>query len=402
MRALLSLIAILFLVAACGSDSKHSVTIDIDNDDYLGSGFSYTVWTIAPAADGSGDFYVGGQFTYFSGYRVNGIVRLNADGSIDKTFDMGSGFNNTVVAITPATDGSGDIYVGGLFTSYQGVTANRIIRLNSDGSIDAGFNSGNGFDELVYTISEAQDASGDIYVGGDFSLFDGNSAVRVARLNSDGSFDAGFNVGSGATHVVKTIAVESVMGSDRIYIGGDFTAFNSIASSAIARLLDDGSYDGSFSVGTGFDDDVETLALANDGSGDLYVGGKFMNYDSNATSRIARLNSNGSFDAAFATSAGFNSTVYDLAADPGTPGQLFAAGAFTTYDGNFHYAIACLNSVGFVCSGFNSGKGFSYITLVLAFTNDGSGDLLVGGEFFYYQGDRHNRLARLTSSGSAY
>jgi hypothetical protein len=34
--------------------------------------------------------------------------------------------------------------VGGLFTSYNGTTSNRIIRLNSDGSVDSSFNIGTG------------------------------------------------------------------------------------------------------------------------------------------------------------------------------------------------------------------------------------------------------------------
>lgn len=393
--------AVSILLSACHSKSRSS-SLDRDPDAfYLDEGFSYTVWATAPAADGAGDIYVGGQFAWFRNYLVNGIVRLNADGSIDSGFDMGSGFNGAVLAIAPATDGSGDIYVGGSFTSYRGNTANHIIRLNADGSVDSGFDTGDGFNDIVWTVKEAQDGSGDIYAGGNFNSYDSNSAVRLARINSDGSFDAGFNVGAGASDVVTTLAIEAGGGGDLVYVGGDFTFINASPSAFIARLQDDGSVDGGFNVGAGFDDSVEAIALANDGSGDIYAGGRFLEYDSNASVRIARLNNDGSFDAAFATSAGFNSTVYAIAVDPGTPGQLYAAGAFSSYDGNTHRAIACLNSVGFVCSGFSSGAGFDYITLALAFTNDGSGDLLVGGEFLFYKGLYEPRLVRLNSSGDA-
>lgn len=395
------LAAITILLSACHSKSGHS-SLQRDPDSfYLDSGFSYTVWAVAPAADGAGDIYVGGQFAFFNNYLVNGIVRLNANGSIDTGFDMGSGFNGTVLSIAPATDGSGDIYVAGSFTTYRGGTANHIIRLNADGSPDSGFATGDGFNDIVWAVREAQDGSGDVYAGGDFSSFDSNSSVRVARINSDGSFDAGFDVGAGASDVVTTLAVAGGGGGDLVYIGGDFNFVDANASPYIGRLQNDGSFDAGFNVGTGFDDAVETIALANDGSGDVYVGGRFLNFDSNASVRIARLNSDGSFDAAFATSTGFNSTVYDIAVDPGTPGQLYVGGAFSTFDGNTHNAIACLNSVGFICSGFNSGSGFDYVTLALAFTNDGSDDLLVGGAFLYYRALFEPRLVRLNSSGDA-
>ena len=68
--------------------------------------------------------------------RHNYIIRLNADGSVDTGFFVGTGFDSVVYTLAPATDGSGDVYVGGDFTSYQTTTASHIIALNPDGSID--------------------------------------------------------------------------------------------------------------------------------------------------------------------------------------------------------------------------------------------------------------------------
>ncbi len=56
------------------------------------------------------------------------------DGPEDIPFVSGTGFNNIVFIVASANDGSGDIYVGGNFTSYQSVTPNRIIRLDSTGT----------------------------------------------------------------------------------------------------------------------------------------------------------------------------------------------------------------------------------------------------------------------------
>ena len=112
----------------------------------------------------------GGTFTTYNGTTgLNRILRLNSDGTRDTGFNIGTGFNLVVNAITPATDGSGDVYVVGDFTSYKGTTGlNRILRLNSDGTRDTGFNIGTGFNLAVNNIAPANDGSGDVYVGGDF------------------------------------------------------------------------------------------------------------------------------------------------------------------------------------------------------------------------------------------
>ena len=62
------------------------------------------------------------------------LVRLNSNGSIDTSFNIGTGFDNTVWTIDIQPDGK--ILVGGDFSTYNGTSRNRIVRLNSNGSID--------------------------------------------------------------------------------------------------------------------------------------------------------------------------------------------------------------------------------------------------------------------------
>ena len=50
------------------------------------------------------------------------------------TFDIGTGFDNTVRVIDIQPDGK--ILAGGDFTKYNGTSRNRIVRLNSSGSIE--------------------------------------------------------------------------------------------------------------------------------------------------------------------------------------------------------------------------------------------------------------------------
>jgi hypothetical protein len=119
---------------------------------------------------------------------VNDLVRLNSNGLIDLSFATGTGFNNTVFTVVPAGDGSGDLYVGGAFTSYNGTQANDLVRLNQNGTIDLTFATGTGFSNTVFSVVPVGDGSGDVYVGGQFTQYQFTSIGRFVRLNSTGAF----------------------------------------------------------------------------------------------------------------------------------------------------------------------------------------------------------------------
>jgi len=136
------------------------------------------VSTIVPAADGSGDVYVGG-FSHDSVEGAtfeNGPIRLNVDGSLDADFT--SSFRAGEESIALAIDGSGDIYVSRNSPPY-------IARLNDDGSIDTGFDTDpSGFNRSVKDIAVATDGSGDIFVGGEFSSCNSVLAANLVRLTT--------------------------------------------------------------------------------------------------------------------------------------------------------------------------------------------------------------------------
>ncbi|MBI2933571.1 MAG: hypothetical protein HYY16_18165 [Planctomycetes bacterium] len=365
----------------------------------IGGGFSGVVNAIATAGDGSGDVYAAGDFISYQGSGAVRIIRLNSDGSADAAFVMGAGFDTLVLAVAAAGDGSGDIYAGGMFTTYQGAGANRIIRLNSDGSADAGFALGTGFNNSVYTIEPAGDGSGDVYVGGWFNTYQGAAADRIVRLNSDGSADAGFAIGSGFNSPVEEIAVAGD-GSWDIYVVGNFTSYQAASAPRVARLNSDGSLDGAFAPGTGLDANVLAVAPAVEGSGDVYVGGLFTMCQVVGADRIARLNSDGSADMGFAVGGGLETSV--LAVAPAGSGDVYVGGWFTRYQGSSANAIVRLNPDGSRDTAFAVGTGF-WATPVRAIAPavDGSGDVYVGGDFTTYQGVGANRIIRLNSDGSA-
>jgi hypothetical protein len=145
--------------------------------------------TPADLAGGNpGDIYLGGNFG-------NRILRINSDDTPDTVFNnnIGAGFDADVLDISLAT--LDDIYVGGLFTAYNGTGANGVVRLNDNGTRDFSFSIGSGFTDpndsfafsKVTSVAQATDNSLHVFVGGGFSDYDGNAVNGIARLDNFGT-----------------------------------------------------------------------------------------------------------------------------------------------------------------------------------------------------------------------
>lgn len=362
----------------CDSDSAGKLDVAFS----LGAGANDTVYAVAPQADGK--VLIGGLFTtMYNGTAINRIARLNSDGSLDTGFNPGTGANNTVLAIVPQTDGK--VLIGGYFTMYNGTTINRIARLNSDGSLDASFNPGTGGNSgSVNTI--ALQADGKVLIGGAFTSYNGTASKYVARLNSDGSLDTSFNVGTGASSTVKAIALQA---DGKVLIGGEFYSYNGTTRYRVARLNSDGSLDSSFNTSVGVDSYVYSMALQADGK--VLIGGIFITHNGTARNRIARLNSDGSLDASFNPGTGANNTVNTITLQ--ADGKVLIGGLFTTYNDTTSKRVARLNSDGSLDIGFNSGSGASSDVQFMAQQADGK--VLIGGNFTMYNGTTINRIARI-------
>jgi uncharacterized delta-60 repeat protein len=348
-------------------------------------GFNSTVNTIGPASDSSDDVYVGGLFTVYKNSIVNRIARLNNDGSLDTGFATGSGFNGSVSTIAPANDGSGDVYVGGGFASYDGTPVGDIVRLNLDGTRDAGFDNGSGFNGAVKIIAPAIDGSGDIYVSGFFTSYDGVVVGSgLIRLNDDGSLDAGFSTGSGWGEEGIALATD---GSGDVYVAKS-------TSPGIARLNDDGSIDTGFDTGlSGFNGDVRAIAVATDGSSDIYAAGFFTDYNGTGTNGLARLDSDGSLDSGFVTEAGYVGWGNFITPAIDSSGDIYV-------DRNYVGKIVRLNNDGPIDTGFDINLGFNADPNSVALATDGSGDIYVGGSFTQYNLSTVGRMVRLTAGGA--
>jgi uncharacterized delta-60 repeat protein len=310
--------------------------ISIDNTFNIGTAFNNIVYNIAIQSDGK--ILVGGNFTTYQGVSAIRIIRLNSDGSRDNTFSIGTSFNDVVEYIKIQSDGK--ILVVGRFTTYQGVSANRIIRLNSDGSIDNTFIIGTGFNNsITYGIDLQSD--GKIVLGGQFTTYQGVSASRIIRLNSDGSRDNTFSIGSGFNNEVNTIKIQS---DGKILVGGSFSTYQGVSANQIIRLNSDGSRDNSFVIGTGFGASQGVFSMQIQSDDKIVVGGNFTTYQGVSASRIIRLNSDGSRDNTFNSGTGTNNTILELAIE--SDGRILITGAFITYNGKSANRIARLNSDG--------------------------------------------------------
>jgi uncharacterized delta-60 repeat protein len=361
----------------------------IDSTFHIGNGFNNAVYTTSLQADGK--IIVGGMFTSYNGVSRNNIVRLNTDGSIDPTFDPGIGFNDIVRTICIQPDGK--IIAGGSFTSFNGVTSNRIKRLNPNGSVDAAFNIGSGFDQEVYSINVSP--NGKIIVGGGFTTYNGTSRNRIVRLNTNGSIDAAFIIGSGFSGLSYYVLTTDFQVDGKIIAGGFFDSYNGVSRNGIVRLNADGSIDASFNpgTGTGF---VLTTKTQSDGK--IIVGGFFTSFNGMDHGRIVRLDSNGTVDTGFNTEDGFNDGVHSINIQ--TDGKIIVAGNYSSYDYiSIRPRIVRLNNDGFLEAGtFNFGTGFNDQVFETAIQTDGK--ILVIGEFNSYNGVIKNGIARLNTDGS--
>lgn len=345
-------------------------------------------WIYATAIQADQKILIGGRFQRFNGSDRIRIARLNTDGTLDFSFNPGLGFSSDVLAITVQPDGK--ILVGGDFTTYNGTARNRIIRLNPDGTIDLTFNPGTGCNSPVNSISIQSD--GKIILAGEFTNFNGTSRNRIARLNTNGSLDLTFTSGVGFNGSSEYVTSTVVQTDGKIVVGGDFTTFNGTAVKRITRLNTNGTLDATFNPGgDGFNDEVKSLAIQTDGK--IIVGGYFTSFNGTTNSRLVRLNANGGLDATFNPGTGFsvNASVWSILLQ--SDGKIIVGGGFTTFDGVARNCILRLNSNGSLDQDFDPGTGYSGFVTSNVIQADGK--IVSGGNFTSFNGIRRNRVGRL-------
>jgi len=314
-----------------------------------------------------GKLVIVGHFTTVNGTSAGRIARLNADGSQDVSFNTGLGFDNNALVVKLLSDGS--LLVGGTFNAYNGSNVSRLVKLNSDGSLNTSFSDNVSLNDNVHAIHVL--SSGKIYVGGNFTN-------KLVRLNSDGTTDVAFDVGAGFNNRVSSIELAS---DGKVIVGGWFGEYKgSACNPGVVRLETNGDLDATFTTeGSGLNYDegiVQCLAVQSDNK--IVVGGWFNQYDGNRQGHIVRLNTDGTKDSSFVTEYGFGDDgpyegqrVQDILLHNN---KIICVGALYNYGGKALYGFAKLSPTG----SLDSERLFRYVSFGI---NDGYDDMYDDGNY---------------------
>lgn len=304
-------------VAGAASVSAASYTLTDTNFNVGGSGADGTVYAVAVLPDGK--IMIGGEFNNVNGTNQSKLARLNQNGTLDTSFSLTP--NGTVLAIL--VQPNGEVVIGGEFTSISSTSRAYLARVATNGTLDS----------LEVSSLNARvraldyDPNGYILVGGDFT----SPKVGLCQVDaSSGSLDDIFPEDGVEYPGVFAIAVNKDSESDyygKIYIGGSFTTTGGAPANRLARL---NNY--TLSVDTGFttyvDNGVVTsIALQSvSGTEKIIVGGNFVTSGSIYRSYLQRFNVNGSMD--FWPSSSPNNTSRAILVHPDS--RVFVGGYQTT------------------------------------------------------------------------
>ena len=341
-----------------------------------GAGANSTVETTKIQPDGK--ILIGGIFSAFNGSAVGGIIRLNSDGSVDNSFQTGTGANEIVRAI--AVRPNGKIIIAGNFTEYNGIAVNRIAQLNADGSLDTSFSIGTGFTGEVWTLELAPDGS--LFVGGLFSSYNGDGGANLVKLSESGLKDWSFAVGTGTNNVVFAA---KLLDDGKVLIGGNFTSYNGTSVPRLMRLNSNGLLDVTFNIGSGPNSFVRAIDVQSDAK--ILIAGSFTSVNNEPRTRIARLEANGVVDTGFALPATSTQIISVTDILQQADGQVLFSGSFSGY-------ILRLNSDGSYDTSFQSNVGGNVYSISI----QSDGKLVIGGQFQFIDLVNRNYIGRLNNT----
>ena len=324
-----------------------------------GSGLSSqsppTAALAAVQQQGTGATLLAGYFTAYRGDAAPGIVLLDRRGAMVPSFDPGTGPEGTITTMLPLP--SGQTMIGGNFVSYDGTPAGNVARINADGTIDRTFQGkANG---EVTDMALAPD--GDVVIVGSFAMYGRTRTPSgVVRLTATGRLDRSFRAATitqGNGGGVESVLVER---NGKVVVGGAFTAVGEQPRSGIARLTITGALDTGFDPGTGLAgaDGIPVLvSQLREYRGGYLVAGGFSSFNGESSPNLVLVDRRGQADTRFRVGAGFDGQVNSVAVQPDK--RLIAVGNFTTYATAGAPGIVRLNKGGGMDASFQPGTGFA-------------------------------------------
>jgi trimeric autotransporter adhesin len=328
-----------------------------------------TIWAVVP--DGSGGWYIGGDFSRVGGLYRNRIAHILSDGAVDIPWDASA--DGTVYAL--AVSGS-TVYAGGDFSSIGSETRTYIAALDAVSGLATSWDPG--ADGTVYALAVSGST---VYAGGDFTFIGGGARHRIAALDAPTGYVTSWDPGADST--VYSLAVSG----SRVYAGGFFTNIGGEARSYLGAL--DSTTGKAVSWNPGADSAVFTLAV--NGS-TIYAGGHFTTIGGQARNRIAALSS--ATDNATSWDPNADSTIYALSASGSV---IYAGGFFGTIGGQTRNHLAALDGTTGSATSWNPNPDSSVYALAAS-----SWAIYAGGDFVSIGGQtRHNLAALDTATGVA-
>lgn len=376
-----------------GTISNNLVRINsdgtIDDSLYINPGFNSIVYDTKLQND---KLICVGSFTTYNGETHNRVVRLNNDGSVDNTFSTGTALSQIAYSINLLNE---DIIIGGSFGSYNAQNNGGIVWINTNGSINNNFNSGLGFHKsnITGTILSILNSNNKLILSGDFIAYKGsilNNGVNKPLLNRKTETLNNFLLGDGFNNAVRALAFQN---DGKVLIGGSFTTYDGISATRIARLNTNGSIDNTFVTGSGFNNRILDIVVKDDGK--ILVGGYFTSYNGVSANRIIQLTASGTIDGSFDIGTGVTNAGYVGTIKIQDDNKILIAGVFNTYKDSTSNMIARINPNGNIDSSFLATNVFFGGVSDIGLMSDGK--IVVAGRYGF-----GGPLAILNSDGSLY
>ncbi len=360
------------------------------------------IQSIETYADGK--ILLGGKFNLINGVTRYRLARLNADSTVDSTFQIntsstGNYFSTIQDVYLIRLQADGKMIVSGFFDYFLGGAAKKnLVRLNSDGSIDATF-------DLTFVIHDWSQ----ILIGGQnrFAIYsDGKLMVGTSKVNDlpnvpgptklteGGARDTSFNPtlnSSAQSLYYEDVAIQP---DGKIIASGSYAPSSGIFKSFVARFNTDGTLDSTFPYVEEPNRLKSRLALLP--SGKILISKSA--HPAGGSAKVQRLNSNGTSDTSFNTLLFSDSTAKLNALLVLPTGKIFVGGKFTvTVNGQPGKNLLKLDADGNI-----EPTTYNVNQEVLCLAVDSEGRLLVGGSFTIIgangAGATRSYIARLVDS----
>lgn len=340
------------------------------------------------AADGSGGYYVVGNFTSVGGSTRNYIARVNSNGTLN-SWNPGANCNGNINSVVVSADFN-TVYLGGTFTTIGQSTSsarNKIAAISaSTGDATSWDPNSNGTVNCL-----ALSASSTIYVGGSFTTIGGQTRNRIAEINTGSNTATTWNPNSD-----NEVTCVLVSGSN-IYAGGYFTNIGGNARNYIARIPNNSNTSDSWNPNAS--NTVFSLAISGT---NVFVGGSFSSIGGVTTNSLAAL------DASTNTNMGNSAWLANITSSSGTPDirsividgtTLYAAGTFKTIGGSTKNNVANVNITSlssFTLGSFSTTTGSQASTICISGSN-----IYIGGSFTISDGSSRSYIASVNGTTGA-